>query len=118
MEESVLSLFIYLLIVFGTVSFMIFLSIILGPKKESEEKGEPFECGIKEVEKHPPRFSVKFYLVGLLFLLFDIEIAFLYPWGIMFKKLGLFGFVEMLLFSLVLLAGFLYVYKKGVFKWE
>ena len=118
MEGSVLALFIYLLIVFATVAFMIFLSAVLGPKKESEEKGEPFECGIKDIDEHPPKFSVKFYLVGLLFLLFDIEIAFLYPWGVEFKKLGFFGFIEMLLFTLVLLGGFLYVYKKGVFKWE
>ncbi len=118
MEKSVLALLIYLIIVFCTVSFMIFLSVVLGPKKDSEEKGEPFECGVKEIEEHPPKFSVKFYLVGLLFLLFDIEIAFLYPWGVEFKNLGLFGFVEMFLFSLVLLGGFLYVYKKGVFKWE
>ncbi len=118
MQSNVLALILYLLIVVFTVGFMIFLSVFLGPKKESEEKGEPFECGIREIDKHPPTFSVKFYLVGLLFLLFDIEIAFMYPWGVDFKSLGLFGFVEMFLFTLVLLGGLLYAYKKGVFKWE
>ena len=79
---------------------------------------EPFECGESPLVSPHQRFSVKFYLVAVLFVLFDIEAIFFFPWAILFRRLGLFGFVEMLLFILILGIGLLYVWKRGGLDWE
>lgn len=108
----------YLLIVAGLLGAMIGLSVWLGPKRTSRVKEEPFECGVPDAEPIQGRISVKFYVVGLLFLLFDIEIAFLFPWAAVFRTLGLFGFLEMLAFLLVVVAGLVYAWEKGALKWD
>ena len=79
---------------------------------------EPFECGESPIVSPHQRFSVKFYLVAVLFVLFDIEAVFFFPWAILFKQLGVFGFIEMLLFILILGVGLLYVWKRGGLEWE
>jgi NADH-quinone oxidoreductase subunit A len=81
-------------------------------------KAEPYESGMVGLGDTRERFSVRFYLVALLFIIFDIETIFLIPWGVLFRDLGLFGFVEMLVFIGVLLVGFIYVWKKGALEWE
>ena len=90
----------------------------VGPKKPSVVKGEPFESGNPPKGDARVRFSVKFYLVAMLFLVFDIEVVFLYPWAILFRRLGLFGLVEMGIFLFILSVGFIYVWKKGALEWE
>jgi NADH-quinone oxidoreductase subunit A len=90
----------------------------IGPKKSFPEKMEPFECGEHQLFSPKLRFSVKFYLVALLFVIFDIEAVFLYPWAVLFKELGLFGFVEMMIFIAVLAVGLIYVWKRGALEWE
>jgi NADH-quinone oxidoreductase subunit A len=90
----------------------------LGPKRHSKKKDEVFECGIESVGDARTPISVKYFLVAILFVLFDVEIIFMYPWAVNFKALGWNGFVEMLVFMGLLLAGFIYVLKKGVLKWE
>ena len=100
---------------FGLVSVV--LSHLLGPRKPSAEKSAPYECGMPPVGDARERQSVKFYLVAMIFLLFDIEVAFLYPWAMALRDLGWSGFVQVVLFMLLLLAGYVYVWRKGVLDW-
>ncbi len=94
------------------------LASVLGPKNPSAVKSEPFECGEEPFQLPAGRFSVKFYLVGMLFLLFDVELVFLFPWAVVFRELGLFGFLEMLVFIGIVVVGFVYAWKKGALEWE
>jgi NADH-quinone oxidoreductase subunit A len=102
----------------GTAVGMIVLTSVIGPKKEFEDKMEPFECGVSPVASPQARFSVRFYIIAMLFILFDIEAVFLFPWAAVFKELGMFGFVEMMLFITVLVVGLAYIWKKGALEWE
>lgn len=102
----------------GVSAAIIVLSLLIGPKKEFDDKMEPFECGESPIASPKLRFSVKFYLVALFFVIFDIEAVFLYPWAVIFKDLGMFGFVEMMLFIVILAVGLLYVWRKGALEWE
>lgn len=111
---------VWILISAGVLTaIMMAVAIFLGPKKKTEEKGEPFECGVDpKGDARDFRFPVKFYLVAILFILFDIEIVFLYPWAVVFKELSLIAFVSMTIFIGVLMAGLLYAVKKGVLEWK
>ncbi|MCG3174006.1 MAG: NAD(P)H-quinone oxidoreductase subunit 3 [Myxococcota bacterium] len=97
---------------------MLTLATLMGPYRPSKQKGEPFECGSPSRGSLHQRFSVKFYIVAILFILFDIEIVFIYPWAIQFMSLGMLAFVEMMIFIAVLVAGLAYVWKKGALEWE
>lgn len=103
-------------IAFGLGSVII--SSLIGEKRVSPAKLAPYECGIDPVGTARERFSIKFYLIAMLFILFDIEAVFLYPWAILYKKLGLFGLMEMGLFIVILFVGYIYVWKKGALEWE
>ena len=118
MLEQYLGATLLLLFAIGIACGMVFLTSILGPKHHFADKAEPFECGESPLVSPWQRFSVKFYLVAVLFILFDIEAVFLFPWAILYKKLGMFGFVEMFLFLLILGVGLLYVWKKKGLDWE
>jgi NADH-quinone oxidoreductase subunit A len=107
-----------LLVAGGFVTLAMTLTHVWGPKRKSEEKLENFECGIESQGNARMPFSIKYFLTAILFVLFDVEVIFLYPWAVNFKELGLFGFVEMLIFIAFLLLGFLYIIKKGALKWE
>jgi len=98
-------------------SAMIGLSVVLGPKNPTPEKLAAYECGMPAVGDARERQSVKFYLVAMIFLLFDIEIAFLYPWAVSLRDLGWSGFVQIVTFFLILLVGYVYVWRKGVLDW-
>lgn len=102
----------------GVAAAMIALSEFIGPKLEFREKQEPFECGENQIVSPKQRFSVRFYLVALMFIIFDLEAVFLFPWSVIFQPLGLFGFVEMMIFIAILAAGLVYVWKKGALEWE
>ena len=93
------------------------LSSLLGPHKPTAEKSAPYECGMPPVGDARERQSVKFYLVAMIFLLFDIEVAFLYPWAMALRALGWTGFVQVVLFILLLLTGYVYVWRKGILDW-
>jgi len=93
------------------------LSSLLGPHKPTAEKAAPYECGMPPVGDARERQSVKFYLVAMIFLLFDIEVAFLYPWAMALRDLGWRGFVQVLLFMALLLTGYMYVWRKGALDW-
>jgi NADH-quinone oxidoreductase subunit A len=96
----------------------IVLSQFLGPSRPSPEKSAPYECGMPAVGDARERHSVKFYLVAMIFLLFDIEIAFLYPWAVAFRDLGMTGFLQVLTFFALLVTGYIYVWRKGAFDWS
>jgi NADH-quinone oxidoreductase subunit A len=94
------------------------VSRFLGPRKPSAVKSEAFECGNPATGPAWGRFSVKFYLTAILFIVFDIEVVFLYPWAITFRRLGMFGFVEMTVFVAILTLGLAYVWRKGALEWD
>jgi NADH-quinone oxidoreductase subunit A len=96
---------------------LVAVGFLLGKRVKNRVKDMPYECGITPVGNAQHRFSVKFYLVGMLFILFDIEAVFLYPWAVVYRELKLFAFFEMLLFIALVLAGFFYIWKKGVLDW-
>ena len=94
------------------------LSTIAGRPFRSQTEISPYECGVPGIGNARERFSVKFYLVAVLFILFDIEIVFLYPWAVTFDRLGLLALVEMMLFIAILFVGYVYVWKKGALEWD
>ncbi|GMT42213.1 MAG: NADH-quinone oxidoreductase subunit A 1 [bacterium] len=103
---------------FSTSVGMLVVSSIFGPKKSFPEKMEPFECGVSPVSSPRARFSVRFYIFAILVIVFDIEAVFLFPWAVIFRELGLFGFVEMMIFIFILTVGLVYVWKKGALEQE
>jgi NADH-quinone oxidoreductase subunit A len=109
---------IQLLIVLGFVAFNMVATHLLGPKKSSINKDSSFECGIEVEGNARIPFSVKYFLIAILFVLFDVELIFLYPWVVNFLDLGMLGFIEMFIFIAVLMVGFVYIFKKGALKWE
>jgi NADH-quinone oxidoreductase subunit A len=102
----------------ATAVGMIVATTLIGPKKKFADKMEPFECGESPIVSPKLRFSVKFYLVGLFFVIFDIEAVFVYPWAVLFKELGMFGFIEMMIFLSILTLGLVYVWRRGALEWE
>ncbi len=94
------------------------LSRLVGSHKPDSEKLSPYECGFEAFEDARMKFDVRYYLVAILFILFDLEIAFLFPWAVVLKDIGLFGFVAMLLFLGILVVGFIYEWMKGALEWE
>ncbi len=111
-----IGIMIVLAVLFGL--FLVNVNRWLGPRKPTEEKLSTYESGMEPIRGAHDRFSVKFYLVAVLFIVFDIEIVFMYPWAVKFRELGLFGFVEMLVFIGILLVGYLYIIKKGALRWD
>jgi NADH-quinone oxidoreductase subunit A len=94
------------------------LGWLLAPNRPDSEKLSPYECGFEAFEDARMRFDVRYYLVAILFILFDLEIAFLFPWAVVLKQIGMFGFVAMLVFLAILVVGFVYEWKKGALDWE
>ena len=105
-------------IAIGVAGAMIGLSAVLGRRVKDPVKFSPYESGMKPVGNARERFSVKYYLVAMVFILFDIEAIFLYPWAVIYRQLKLFAFFEMLLFIVLVLCGFFYIWKKGVLNWS
>jgi NADH-quinone oxidoreductase subunit A len=97
---------------------MVVLSHLVSPLRPTAVKQAPYESGMIPLGNTRERFSIKFYMIAILFIVFDIETVFLIPWAVVFRELGMFGFIEMLVFILVLLVGFVYIWKKGALEWE
>ena len=116
--ETWFPVLIQIIIAVGVATAMIGLSAILGRRLKDRVKSMPYESGMVPVGNARERFSVKFYLVAMVFILFDIEAIFLYPWAVVYRQLKLFAFFEMLLFVLLVLCGFYYIWKKGVLNWS
>jgi NADH-quinone oxidoreductase subunit A len=116
--ESWFPVLIQILIAIGVAGAMIGLSALLGRHVWDAVKSMPYESGMTPVGNARERFTVKFYLVAMVFILFDIEAIFLYPWAVIYRELKLFAFFEMLLFIVLVLCGFFYIWKKGVLNWS
>ena len=94
------------------------MGFLLGTRKPDSEKLSPYECGFEAFENSRMKFDVRYYLVAILFILFDLEIAFLFPWAVVINQIGLFGFLAMMMFLGILVVGFLYEWMKGALEWE
>ena len=115
--ENYLPLLLHFMIAFAVAGAIVTLSWLIGQRKPTRAKMSPYECGVAPVGDARERFSVKFYLVAMLFILFDVEAVFLYPWAIILRELKMFGFLEMLVYVGIVLVGLFYVWKKGVLDW-
>lgn len=118
MIESYIPIFITLGLAVAFGLAMGKINEIVGPSRPSEEKLSTYESGMEPVRSARERFSVKFYMVAMLFIVFDIEVVFLYPWAVSYKSLGVQGFITMFVFILILLVGYFYVWKKGALEWD
>ena len=106
------------IVAMGFVIVVLIATHLLGAKRNSARKDASFECGLESVGNARNPFSIRYFMTAILFVLFDVEIIFMYPWAVNFRELGLFGFAEMLIFSVLLLVGLVYIILKGAFKWE
>ncbi len=118
MPIDYLPILVMLVVVVGFATAGLIVSALVGPHRPTPAKLEPYESGMPPIGSARRRFSIKFYLTAVLFILFDIEIIFFYPWAVLFRQLGWFGLIEMGIFILVLLIGYIYVLRKGGFDWE
>lgn len=122
MEEAGLIKYLPIVLMFflavGFIVFIMLATHYFGPKRKTSIKLESFECGIEQKGNARVPFNIKYFLVAILFVLFDVEVIFMYPWAVNFEFLGMPGFIQMVLFITTLLIGFLYILKKGALKWE
>jgi NADH-quinone oxidoreductase subunit A len=111
---------VFLTFLFGALVCVLLLSLsrFVGPRRPNPVKAAPFECGMEQLSTPHRQLSIKFAVVAMLFIIFDIEVAFLYPWAVLFRQLGLIGLVEMAFFLLVLAVGLLYAWKRGALEWD
>jgi NADH-quinone oxidoreductase subunit A len=118
MLENYLPILLFILVglAFGIVPIM--AGRLLAPNKPDSQKLSPYECGFEAFEDARMKFDVRYYLVAILFILFDLEIAFLFPWAVVLEEIGMFGFVAMLIFLGILVVGFIYEWMKGALEWE
>ncbi len=109
-----------ILFVLATLVALIAIGLgeLFGPKKKTSQKSMPYESGMSPYGPGTRRMPVRFYLIAVLFILFDIEVVFFLPWAVVFRQLGLFGLIEMVIFIVILLVGYLYAWKKGALEWE
>ena len=116
--DSYLPVLLFILVGVGVGVAPQVLGYILGPNRPDTQKNSPYECGFEAFEDARMKFDVRYYLVAILFILFDLEIAFLFPWAVVLQDVGFFGFVAMMIFLAVLVVGFIYEWKKGALEWE
>lgn len=122
MENTTLADYAPIMLMFAFALGFVVVTMIathtLGPKRQSKTKLEAFECGIESRGNARVPFNIKYFLVAILFVLFDVEVIFMYPWAVNFRELGITGLIEMFVFITLLMVGFFYIKKKGAFKWE
>ena len=118
MLENYFPILMFILVGLGVGLGPLILGKLVSPHKPDAEKNSPYECGLEAFEDARMKFDVRYYLVAILFILFDLEIAFLFPWAVVLKDIGLFGFLAMLVFLFVLVVGFIYEWKKGALEWD
>jgi NADH-quinone oxidoreductase subunit A len=118
MLENYLPVLIFLVVSAGLGVVLLVLGYLLGPKRPDAEKLSPYECGFEAFEDTRMKFDVRYYLVAILFIIFDLEIAFLFPWAVSLDSIGTFGLLSMGVFLLVLVVGFIYEWKRGALEWE
>jgi len=111
-------IFIFILIAIGMGAMPLVMTLMVSEQKPDAEKLSAYECGFEAFEDARLQIDVRFYLLAILFVVFDLESAFLFPWAVVLNKIGLFGFVEMIMFLVILLVGYVYAWKKGALQWE
>jgi len=118
MLENYLPILIFLAVAFVMGGVVIGVGFLLGTRKPDDEKLSPYECGFEAFENSRMKFDVRYYLVAILFIIFDLEIAFLFPWAVVLDKIGMVGYIAMMVFLGILVIGFIYEWKKGALEWE
>ena len=116
--QNYLPIIIFLVLALGLSCAFVVINFILSPKRPDPEKLSAYECGFEPFEDSRMKFDVRFYLVAILFIIFDLEIAFLFPWAVVLDHIGLEGYLAMAIFILILLVGFIYEWKKGALEWD
>ena len=117
MLNAYIPIFIFLLVAIGFALFTLVMSQLLQSKKYNKVKLEPYECGIEPQTDARDRYSVRYYLIAMLFVIFDVETVFMFPWAVIFNKLLLFGLIEMFVFIFILVVGYYYAWQKGALEW-
>ena len=117
MLEAYIPILLFVLVAIGFAIFTLLLSGLLHPERYNKVKLEPYECGIEPETDARDRYSIRFYLVAMLFVIFDVETVFMFPWAVMMDELALFGLIEMIVFLFILVVGFLYAWRKGALDW-
>ena len=118
MLTQYLPILLFLIVAGGIGVALLAIGAVLGPRSTNKEKSAAYECGFEAFEDARMKFDVRYYLVAILFIIFDLEIAFLFPWAVVFKQIGIVALSEMAMFLLLLLLGFVYCWKKGALEWE
>lgn len=118
LASNYVPIFIFILIALGMGIMPLMLTMVVAEQHPDAEKLSAYECGFEAFEDARMHFDVRFYLVAILFVIFDLETAFLFPWAVVLDQIGIFGFIEMMLFLLVLLVGYIYAWNKGALQWE
>ena len=118
MLENYLPVLLFIIVGLAVGGVMIAMGFMLAPHNPDPEKLSPYECGFEAFEDSRMKFDVRYYLVAILFILFDLEIAFLFPWAVVLKEIGWFGYIAMSVFLGILVIGFIYEWKKGALEWE
>jgi len=118
MANPYMPILVLLIMSAGLAVVMVLLGHLIGPRRPTPRKLAPYESGMRPIGPAMRRMPVRFYLVAVLFILFDIEIIFFLPWAVTFRQLGVFGFIEMILFIAILLVGYIWVWKRGALEWE
>ncbi|MGE5087574.1 MAG: NADH-quinone oxidoreductase subunit A [Candidatus Levyibacteriota bacterium] len=118
MLEQYFPILVFILFGIGIGALLLVIGRLVAPNRPDPEKLSPYECGFEAFEDARMKFDVRYYLVAILFILFDLEIAFLFPWAVVLPRIGLFGFGAMMIFLLILVVGFVYEWKKGALEWE
>lgn len=118
MLQEYLPIVVLIILATGLAALVVVIGHVFGPRRPTPRKSQPYESGMRPYGPGQRRMPVRFYLVAVLFILFDIEVIFFLPWAVVFKQLGLFGLVEMLVFIAILLVGYVYAWKKGALEWE
>jgi len=117
MPQNYLPMFLFVAVVGILIPLTLVLAKLVRPDNPSKAKLSPYECGIDPVDNSRGRYTVRYYIVAILFVVFDVETIFLFPWAVKFKALGLYGLVEMLVFLLILVVGYIWIWKKGALEW-
>ena len=118
MLEQYLPILLFILVGLVVGGVLLSVGAVLSPRRPNAEKLSPYECGFEAFEDARMKFDVRYYLVAILFILFDLEIAFLFPWAVVLPEIGFAGFVAMMIFLAILVVGFIYEWKKGALEWE
>jgi len=113
-----LPILLFLIVAGGIGVALLVIGVLLGPRSANKEKASAYECGFEAFEDARMQFDVRYYLIAILFIIFDLEIAFLFPWAVVFKQIGIVALIEMAMFLALLLLGFVYCWKKGALEWE